>query len=357
MSLYLFSAALPLYLFRFRGYSLGQVGVLVGLASVVQIISALAAGPLVDRRGARLAMRLGAACYVVAALLFLTSAWLPAIVLARVLHGIGIALVLPAVFSVVPALVIGRFQGTALGAAGAVNNVALAVSPPLGLLLLARSPAALFLTALAAGGLAIAASLLLTVGRPHPEPGRLFNYRPAWTPFYAITFLCVVYWGVITAFLPIEVPPDQVPNVGWFFAADALAVMAARIPTGYMADRFGARWLLVAGVATTGVAIGTLLISPSLATLLIAGVGTGLGAALLLPPVLLALTRRSDERDRGTAMALYNTSFAAAVGAGSLGGAVLVQRFGFQVTLVASLIACLAAAPIALATVRRLEDR
>ena len=115
MSLYLFSAALPLYLFRFRGYSLGQVGVLVGLASVVQIISALAAGPLVDRRGARLAMRLGAACYVVAALLFLTSAWLPAIVLARVLHGIGIALVLPAVFSVVPALVSQRFQGTALG--------------------------------------------------------------------------------------------------------------------------------------------------------------------------------------------------------------------------------------------------
>ena len=167
----------------------------------------------------------------------------------------------------------------------------------------------------------------------------------------------MVYWGVITAFLPIEVPPDQVPNVGWFFAADALAVMAARIPTGYMADRFGARWLLVAGVATTGVAIVTLLISPSLATLLIAGAGTGLGAALLLPPILLALTRRSDERDRGTAMALYNTSIASAVGAGSLGGAVLVQRIGFQATLVASLIACLAAAPIALATVRRLEDR
>src|SRR5207249_7033795 len=187
----------------------------------------------------------------------------------------------------------------------------------------------------------------LTVGRPHPEPGRLFNYRPAWTPFYAITFLCVVYWGVITAFLPIEVPPDQVPNVGWFFAADALAVMAARIPTGYLADRFGARWLLVAGVATTGLAIGILLLSPSFVSLVVAGVGTGLGAALLLPPILLELTKRSNTSDRGTAMALYNTSFAAAVGAGSLGGAVLVQRFGFDATLVGSLIVCTAAAPTA----------
>ena len=171
MSLYLFSAALPLYLFRNRGYSLGLVGALVGLASVVQLIATLVAGPLVDRRGARLAMRLGAACYVVAAGLFLTSASLPAIALARVLQGVGIALVLPAVFSVVPALVSQRFQGTALGTVGAFNNVAVAIGPPLGLLLLAGSPASLFLTALATAGLAIATSLLQKVGGRAAEPG------------------------------------------------------------------------------------------------------------------------------------------------------------------------------------------
>jgi len=357
MSLYLFSAALPLYLFRYRGYRLELVGALVGLASVVQLVTTLVAGPLVDRRGARLAMRLGAACYVLGAALFLTSAWLPAIILARVLHGMGLALVFPAVFSVVPGLVLPRFQGTALGAVGAVNNVALAIGSPLGLLLLAASPSTLFMTALTTAGVALGMSLLLKVGGRALEPGRLFKYRAAWTPLYAITFLSVVYWGVVTAFLPIAVPPSQIPNVGWFFAADAVAVMAARIPTGYLADRFGPRWLLVAGVATTGLAISVLLISPSFVSLLVAGVGTGLGAALLLPPILLELTKRSNVTDRGTAMALYNTSFAAAVGAGSLGGAVLVQRFGFNATLVVSLIACMAAAPIALATVRRFEDR
>jgi len=350
MSLYLFSAALPLYLFRYRGYRLELVGALVGLASVVQLVTTLVAGPLVDRRGARLAMRLGAACYVLGAALFLTSAWLPAIILARVLHGMGLALVFPAVFSVVPGLVLPRFQGTALGAVGAIGS-------PLGLLLLAASPSTLFMTALTTAGVALGMSLLLKVGGRALEPGRLFKYRAAWTPLYAITFLSVVYWGVVTAFLPIAVPASQIPNVGWFFAADAVAVMAARIPTGYLADRFGPRWLLVAGVATTGLAISVLLISPSFVSLLVAGVGTRLGAALLLPPILLELTKRSNVTDRGTAMALYNTSFAAAVGAGSLGGAVLVQRFGFNATLVISLVACLAAAPIALATIRRLEDR
>ena len=198
--------------------------------------------------------------------------------------------------------------------------------------------------------------MTLTVGRPAEEPGKLFKYRLAWTPLYAITFLCVIYWGVVTAFLPIAVPSDQVPNVGWFFTADALAVMAARIPAGYLADRFGSRWLLVAGVATTAASIGMLLARPSFLTLVVAGIGTGVGAALLLPPILLELTKRSDLTDRGTAMALYNTSFAAAVGLGSFGGAVFVERIGFNGALLAALICCAASAPIALATVRRIED-
>ena len=335
-----------------------MVGILIGLASVVQLVATLFVGPLLDRRGARLAMRLGGACYLLAATLFLVSSWLPAMVAARVLQGIGIALVLPSIFSLVPALVSGNLRGTALGLVGAFNNVALAIGPPLGLVLLARGPVTLFGTALIAAALAIVISWLLRVGLAASEPGRLLKYRTAWTPLYVITFLCVVYWGVVTAFLPIEVPARQVGNVGWFFTADALAVMASRVPAGYLADRYGARWLLVAGAMTTALAIGLLLVSPSFITLVLAGIGTGVSAALLLPPILLELTKRSDESSRGTAMALYNTSFAAAVGAGSLGGALAVQRVGFHAALVFSMISSAAAAPVALATMRRpFEDR
>jgi MFS family permease len=356
LSLYLFNATLPIYLHRSRGFSLEAVGVLIGLSSIAQLLATLFAGPVVDRRGARLAMRLGTAAYLLAATIFLATSWLPAIALARVLQGVGIALVLPAVFSLVPGLVSRRFQGTALGLLGALNNVALAIGPALGLWLLSFGAPTLFGAALITAALALAISLPLTVGTRAVDPGKLFKYRMTWTPLYAITFLCVIYWGVVTAFLPIAVPPNQLPNVGWFFTADALAVMAARIPAGYLADRFGSRWLLVTGVATTGASIAALLASPSFLTLLVAGLGTGVGAALLLPPILLELTKRSDVGDRGTAMALYNTSFAAAVGVGSLGGAVLFPRVGFNGTLLAALVCCLAAAPIALGTVRRIED-
>jgi MFS family permease len=323
---------------------------------VVQVVAALAAGPLLDRRGARLGLRLGAGCYLASALLFLSSTWLPALVAARLLQGIGIALILPAVLSVVPGLVATNLRGTALGVVGAFNNVALAAGPPLGLLLLRWAPTALFVAAFLVGAIALLLTWSLRVGLRSTEPGDLLHYRVSWTPLYAITFLCVVYWGVVTAFLPIEVPSHQVPNVGWFFTADALAVMATRIPTGYLADRFGPRWLLIIGALLTAVAIVLLLLPASFFSLVFAGIGTGVSAALMFPPILLELTKRSDDRDRGTAMALYNTSFAAAVGAGSLGAAFVVPRFGFGTSLVVSIVCTLAAAPVALATIRTRED-
>lgn len=276
--------------------------------------------------------------------------------LARIMQGVGSALVLPAVFSLAPLLASRSFQGAALGAVGAFNNVSLAAGPPLGLLLLGRGPRALFATAMVAAALAIVVSLLLAVGGATSSASGLLKYRSSWTPLYAITFLCVVYWGVVTAFLPIEVPASQVVNVGWLFVADAIAVMAVRIPAGFFADRFGSRGLLVVGALIELAAIAWLLFPATFMSLLIAGIGMGVSAALLLPPILLELTKRSDQTDRGTAMALYNTSFAAAVGIGSLGGAGLVPHVGFGATLGLSMASCLAAIPIALAFVRPVED-
>ena len=330
---------------------------MIGISSVVQLVVTLIAGPLVDRRGARLAMRIGSGSYLAAAALFLISSSLLAVGLARVLQGIGIGLMLPATFSLVPSLVSTRFTGAAIGMLGAFGNVSLALGPPLGLFLLSRGAATLFGAALAAGAMATALSFALRVGLSLPEPGRLLKFRWSWMPLYAVTFLSVIYWGVVTAFLAIEVPRTQVTNVGWFFTADAIAVMVARIPAGYLADRLGSRWLMVAGIAITGAGIVLLRLDPSFTTLVLAGCATGVGAASLLPVILLELTHRSSENDRGTAMALYNTSFAAAVGLGSIGGAILISRLQFGGTLLLTLAACLGGIPIVLAATRQIENR
>jgi MFS family permease len=351
-SLYLFSGTLPVYLYRNQGYSLQAVGFLVGVAFIVQLFSTLLVGPLVDRRGARLALRVGPALYLAAALLFLVTAKPAGVGAARVLQGVGIGLILPAAFALTPTLVPERWRGTALGALGVFMNLALAVGPPAGLFLLSRGSTLLFLVAAATSALGFGLSLFLRVGSPPPSRDRLFTYRSSWTPLLAVTFLTVVYWGVVTAFLPIHVPQDQVANVGWFFAADAIGVLLFRIPAGFFSDRFGPRWLLIGGVFLTVGATSLLLLPPGFLSLVVAGFGTGAGAALLLPPILLELTKRSDDSNRGTAMALYGTSFAAAIGVGSLAAAPLVERVGFHGGLLASILCCLAAIPIILKNIR-----
>src|SRR2546430_4365912 len=50
-----------------------------------------------------------------------------AITAARVLQGLGIAMILPGAYAVVPTLIPPRFRGTALGAFGVFQNLALAV--------------------------------------------------------------------------------------------------------------------------------------------------------------------------------------------------------------------------------------
>ena len=351
-SINVFNGSLPLYLSRDRGFSVEAIGLLVGIAFVSQIIATPFVGPLVDRRGAGLAIRIGAGLYLVAAVLFLVSSTAVALAVARGLQGLGFALVVPAAYTLVPDLVPPRFRGAVLGGFGAFLNVSLAAGPPIGLWLLQQSATALFVAAVVAAAVGWVASWLLAAAPPRPTRSRLFTYQQRWTPLLAVTFLTVVYWGVVSAYLPLHVPRAQVPAVGWFFSADALAVLAFRIPAGYLSDRYGARWLLLGGVGVTVAGVLLLLLPASLLALVIAGIGTGAGAALLLPPILVELGKRSDEGNRGTAMALYMTSFAAAIGVGSLAAAPIVDHLGFETALLISTVTCLLAAPVVLATIR-----
>lgn len=323
------------------------------MAFGVQLVATLLSGPAIDRWGARLALRLGPALYLGAALIFVVATGVAPLGVARVLQGLGIALLLPAAYALLPSLVGPRQRATAFGVVGVIQNLALSIAPPLGLWLLSRGPTALFVTAVGAAIAGAGASLRLTAGSPPVARTSVFTYRRSWTALLTITFLTIVYWGVITAFLPIYVSQHHGGNVGWFFSADAVAIMLLRIPAGWLTDRLGPRWLLVGGIVLTDLAVAVLLLPPSLLVLILAGAGTGAGAALLIPPTLLELSVRSDEGDRGTAMALFSSSFAAALGVGSVGGTPLVSRFGFIPTLVLSAVVCLAAAPVALVTLRR----
>ena len=406
-----FTASLPLALAR-GGKPDAEIGLIVGVAAVVQIPAAFGAGALVDRFGGLRLMLVGGAAYIAACLVLLlpgveaTGPNLPFLV-ARLLQGIGIGTALPAGLSLVPRLVPAARRGFALAVAGASHNLTLVVLPPASLVVLdlagldgvALVVLGLVLVGLVvavadpsradgrwsravrkAGGAVRSASVgdRGEVGRRVPGDGRAtpgpvdpgaaparravepdgarslpparrllgVAYRPTWSAPLAIVLLFVAHWGVVTAYLPQRAEAAGA-NIGLFFAADGIAVLLMRVPSGWLADRFAALPLVLAGIAITAAGVALLLLPPATPLLVVAGIATGGGAALIVTPLLLELTRRSSEADRGSAFALFSAGFAAAIALGSIGAAPIVAGAGFEVAVAVAMIGLGLAAAVA----------
>jgi MFS family permease len=351
-----FTASLPLALAE-AGVPDPEIGIIVGLAAVVQIPAAIVAGALVDRFGGARLLVLGAIAYLVAAAVLLS----PGVeaggdptgfLVARIAQGIGIATALPSALSLVPRLVGEDRRGFGLAFVGSAHNLTLVVLPPLSLAILSQGSLDAVVVAVV-GLVAVGLAVTLTLPRAlWPRAGHLdrgvgdhasthrrlgFAFRSSWAGPLAIVLLYVVHWGVVTAYLPQRAHAAGA-DVGLFFAADGLAVLAFRVPSGWLADRVPLRWLMLAGLALTFAAIALLLAAPTTPLLVVAGLLTGSGAGLVITPVLVELSRRSDDRDRGSAFALFSASLAAALAIGSIAVAPVVASAGFEAAIGAALV-------------------
>jgi MFS family permease len=373
-----FTASLPVALAR-AGVADEEIGVIVGLAALVQVPAAFAGGALVDRFGGLRLLAIGAVAYLIGAGTLLLPGVEPAgdrlpFVVARVSQGIGIALTLPAALSLVPRLVPPDRRGFGLAFMGSAHNLTLVAMPPLSLAVLGEG-SSLDSVALLVVGMVVVGILVLIV-RPvrlraaadlgHREvlggsgadtaPSRPalasrwfgFAFRREWTPPLVITLLYVAHWGVVTAYLPQRAELAGA-DVGLFFVADGVAVLALRIPSGWLADRIQPRLLVLTGLLATGVAIGLLVLPPSTPVLIVAGALTGGGAGLVLTPLLVEISRRSTDADRGSAFAMISAALAAALVLGSIGAAPIIAAAGFEATILVTIVGLAAATIVAMA--------
>lgn len=358
-----FTAALPLALSR-AGVGDAEIGFIIGLAAVVQIPAAFLGGSLVDRFGGQRLLGVGAVAYLLGStILFLLvidpagSRW--PFILARLCQGIGLAITLPAALSLVPRLVPTDRRGFGLAFIGSAHNLTLIVMPPLSLAVLGRGTSlanvAIVVATIVLAGAALLYLLPLRLrstapadGSP-PAPRRLrFSFRREWLPPLVTVLLYVTHWGVVTAYLP-QRAERAGADVGLFFVADGLAVLALRIPSGWLADRVQPRWLVLAGLATTAVAIGLLVLPATTEILVLAGALTGGGAGLVMTPLLLELARRSSDEDRGSAFSMFSAALAGALVLGSLGAVPIIASAGFEATILATIAGLALAAAVVVA--------
>ncbi len=73
-------------------------------------------------------------------------------------------------------------------------------------------------------------------------------FRREWAIPLLIIVTYVAHWGAITAYLPIRAEAAGA-NIGLYFAADGIAIVLMRLPTGPLVARFSLRTLILTGRA------------------------------------------------------------------------------------------------------------
>jgi MFS family permease len=347
MGFYLTSAALPLYLHDL-GAAQDRIGLEIGLGSVASLLVTLVLGPAINRYGAQVFLRIGAAFYVLTSIGMLLLGHEIAITALRALQGLAGAALIPGAFTLGARLMPGR-HATALGVLGAMNSIVLALGPPVGLTLYADYGAR---GLLAPAVLVSILGLLSTIFLPRleaertPAPG--FGFDRIWVPSLAGNTLAAMYFGGLLAYLPLYLRQMHGPNAGIFFTADAIGVLLLRIPTGILADRRGSFLPKLLGLVVTLPGIAVLALAPSIYTLVFSGAATGIGAGLFITGVMGDLAKLSTDANRGTAISLGGGSFNAAIFVGSAISGLLIGPGGFGAILAFGVVTTLAALPFVL---------
>lgn len=306
-------AALPLYYTQTLGYSISEVGALVGIGFLLNFVAYLLVGSLADRFGSTRyivwsAIALAATAPLFA--LFHTLWFLIGIVLARGFIMSSFALLLNALAG---KLVSREQRGGHIGCYGLFSNLASALAPAIGIFVFrAAGPLALFLCALAAGMLAaILSLLLLKEGKEGPSSQSRLSLW-AWlgglhallVPACAMIAMGLAY-GVVLAFMPDFLVGRDIQNPGLFYTAEVVPELLLRTMAGRLSDRHGRAVVSGIGLFLMGVSVLMILFVHNDVEMILAGLVAGAGWAATGPVIIAWMLDLTGENQQGLASATY----------------------------------------------------
>lgn len=125
-------------------------------------------------------------------------------------------------------------------------------------------------------------------------------------------------------------PGVSFATMSWTLSAYTIALAAALVPCGRMADRFGRRRVFLIGLVAFTLASALCALAPSAAMLVVFRVIQALGAAALIPASLALLLSVFPTAKVPVAVAIWGAIAALAAAIGPTVGALLVDGWGWQ---------------------------
>lgn len=359
-SLFLLVPVLPLYMSDVAGASITQVGLLVGVLTLVSFLLRPLVGARADRSGRKPFLVLGSAIFAVAPLLYCLAraAWV--LPLALALNGVGVALFHTSSLTFIGDTAPISKRGKSQAWFQTSFNLSIMMAPPLGVLLMERlGYNAVFIASSVAGAL----SLLLIVFVRENWIARACG--PAATAPLAgmgklialvslAIFASTTTLGAIQAFLGMFAESAGITGFALFFTISGTVLISARLAAGNLVDTASRRVVVLFALASLAAAMFALAASRGMPMLSASAVLWGLGFAYCSPALSAMLMERVPPHCLGKAFGIYTSAFEGGVVFGAMAMGPVVSASGYRLAFAVTGMVCILGATLFAASYRAL---
>jgi MFS family permease len=286
--------------------SLGATAALVGVVSSVFAVSSLAirpfSGSAMDyfRKNRLLSFALG--LVVLAFIGYGFSGSVVLVMISRLLHGIGIGIAAPLSVAMAGSALPENKLASGIGIFSLNQAISTAIGPTVGLALsgaLGYSAAFLIVAAF------VFISFLLTFRLQSNAPPKKSRFRIQLKRVVVkevllptvITMFITVAFSSINFFIVIYGGLRGIANIGLYFTAYAIALLASRPLSGKVADKYGAGKAIVPGLILFGLSFVLISSADTFYMFLLAGVVSAFGYGICIP-LLMALSMQLVPRSK-----------------------------------------------------------
>lgn len=318
------------------------VGFVIGIFSVVALVSRLISGPMADNKGRKTSFLMGLGSCAFAGVIYLLPLGITGIWIGRCFQGFGEACLYTGAAAWAVELAGTERSAQSLGYLSSGIWGGLSAGPVVGAWLGTFDRAALFQVFAGAVGF-----LMLSRVPEHFVPhkdntGFRWPSRTLVMPGLAVGFVNVHY-PVITGFLILHLA--QFGDSGRAaFTAYAAMMMSSRFFLGGLPDRVHPRVTFYFGLAAMSVGLLVLASGPRPALAVAAAALLGLGFSFPFSSIASTVMRRSLDHERGVAVGTLSAFYDLFVGSGSFAAGAVATRFGYSATFVMAALALVASA-------------
>jgi MFS family permease len=260
------------------------------------------------------------------------------LLIVRILHGIGLALFMTAIFTMVANMTPEAHRGQIISYFYLAGNLAFALGPYFAMLLINRfNFTVLFLVCTGLSLCSLFITTKLVKREVIPPEGQSLKVQTILSrevlPPSIIALMLNLIWGTLNAFFPLYALRHGVSNPGIFFIFLAITLIVGRVLGGRLLDLYERKKVIIPCLAMIFLSLTLLIFSTSLPMFILVAVILGTGWSLLYPSLFIYAIESAGS-SQGPAMGTFTALADLGAGIGPMIMGILLQWTSYPIMFV-----------------------